>query len=205
MQDVNEKDPAADRPSGKTASPLPEAAPPANASAPEAAIAPDSDPGPETISKPEAATATPADPDDLNSRFEEGLRHWILDTAKGIVTSTATVLFVLVLVQLGLASEGQELSFDLFSPYEFWKSFSGLVVQWSQWNEWLLLALAFVTLAVTVGLFAWWRRHQAREAAKHHFPGHDAVPGPTGRRKGKRRNILFRVQSSLRSMKGVSA
>jgi hypothetical protein len=205
MQDVNEKDSASDRPSGKTASPMPEAAPPAGASPPEAAIASDSDSGPETTSKPEDARATPADPDDLNSRFEEGLRHWILDTAKGIVTSTATVLFVLLLVQLGLAREGQELSFDLFSPYEFWKSFSGLVVQWSQWNEWLLLALAFGTLAITVGLFAWWRRHQAREAAKHHFPGHDAVPGPTGRRKGKRRNILFRLQSSLRSMKGVSA
>ncbi|HEX8599653.1 MAG TPA: hypothetical protein VF952_14205 [Chloroflexia bacterium] len=158
------------------------------------------DPGPEseTVSKPEAPRAPSTDPDDVTIRFEEGLRSWILDTAKGIVTSTATVLFVLLLVQLGLASEGQDLSFDLFSPYEFWKSFSGLVVQWSQWNEWLLLSLALGTLGVTVGLFVWWRRHLAREAAA-------GVPAPTGGRKSKRRNLYFRVQSSLRSMKGVSA
>jgi hypothetical protein len=158
----------------------------------------------EAPSVPEAPRPAPTDPEDLGARFEEGLRNWILDTAKGIVTSTATVLFVLLLVQLGLASEGQDLSFKLFSPYEFWKSFSGLVVQWSQWNEWLLLALALLTLAVTVGLFVWWRRYQAREA-RHHFPGHDAVPASPGGRKSKRRNIYFRVQSSLRSMKGVSA
>ncbi|HET6263111.1 MAG TPA: hypothetical protein VFG99_12865, partial [Chloroflexia bacterium] len=50
----------------------------------------------------------------------------------------------------------------------------------------------------------WWRRHQAR-AAKHHFPGHDAVSASITARKSKRRNLYFRVQSSLRSMKGVSA
>lgn len=154
----------------------------------------------------ETAKPSTSDPDDLSSRFEEGLREWILDTAKGIVTSTATVLFVLLLVQLGLASEGQELSFDLFSPYEFWKSFSGLVVQWSQWNEWLLLALAFGTLGVAAGLFVWWRRHEARaEASKRGTHGHTTASADSGSQKSKRPNIMFHVQSSLRSMKGVSA
>ncbi|HVF99106.1 MAG TPA: tetratricopeptide repeat protein, partial [Chloroflexia bacterium] len=211
MQEVEDNGPpareAVDRPATAVpavpapaaAATAPDVAPPA-----EAALPPQAGAAPQAPSEPETPRATPSDPDDLGARFEEGLRNWVLDTAKGIATSTATVLFVLLLVQLGLASEGQDLSFKLFSPYEFWKSFSGLVVQWSQWNEWLLLALALLALAVTVGLFVWWRRHQARQA-KHHFPGHNAVPAPTAGRKSKRRNLYFRVQSSLRSMKGVSA
>lgn len=147
-----------------------------------------------------AATTEP-DEDDLGGRFEESLKKWVLDTAKGIVTSTATVLFVLVLAQLGLASEGQSLSFDLFSPYEFWKSFTGLVVTWSQWNESLLLVLAIGATAVTVGLFLWWRRHEARVGKL----GAPTQPPTVGGRKSKRRSVIFRAQSALRSMKGVSA
>ncbi|MDQ5823454.1 MAG: hypothetical protein M3441_04480 [Chloroflexota bacterium] len=204
MQVVEDKDLPAIQPVGEADALKPEAPSVVEAaSAPlvqpptEAIAQPESGPESEAAPMPEAPRLASTDPDDLTARFEEGLRSWILDTAKGIVTSTATVLFVLVLVQLGLASEGQDLSFDLFSPYEFWKSFSGLVVQWSQWNEWLLLSLALGTLGVTVGLFVWWRRHLAREAAAK-------VPAPT-ERKSKRRSLYFRVQSSLRSMKGVSA
>jgi tetratricopeptide (TPR) repeat protein len=76
----------------------------------------------------------------------------------GIVTAAVLVLFGLVLVQLGLTSQGQEFSFDLFSPYEFWKSFSGLVVEWSQWNEWLLLGLGIAALLAAGLLYVWWRR-----------------------------------------------
>lgn len=214
MQEVEDKDLPSVAPGDQQVTPAPEIPPTVEVTAPIGDAAPTKVAtltGPQseqqTDPKPEVPRATTPDPDDLTSRFEEGLRNWILDTAKGIVTSTATVLFVLLLVQLGLATEGQELSFELFSPYEFWKSFSGLVVQWSQWNEWLLLALALGMLGVTLGLFAWWRRHEAREKAtgKRNFPGHDAVPGGPGPRKSKRRNLYFRAQASLRSMKGVSA
>ncbi|HEX8229142.1 MAG TPA: tetratricopeptide repeat protein [Chloroflexia bacterium] len=204
MQEVEAKDLPVVPPGGEAGISKPEvpsnveaASGPLVAPAAEAVAAPVAQPEPQPAYTPEVPRVT-SDPDDITSRFEEGLRSWILDTAKGIVTSTATVLFVLLLVQLGLASEGQDLSFDLFSPYEFWNSFSGLVIQWSQWNEWLLLALALGTLGVTVGLFVWWRRHQAREAAA-------SVPAPTAGRKSRRRSLYFRVQSSLRSMKGVSA
>ncbi|MEO6457632.1 MAG: hypothetical protein ABIO92_05090, partial [Chloroflexia bacterium] len=127
---------------------------------------------------------------DLRAQVKESTLTWVKDTVSGIATAVAVVLFGLVLVQLGLAQEGQELEFSLFSPYEFWQSFSGLVVSWSQWNEWLLLSLGAVALLVTSLVFLWWRRAQPQEEVEQ--PGQPKSP-------------LHRAGNTLRSMKTVGA
>lgn len=63
----------------------------------------------------------------LKQRAKKAAANWVKETASGILSAVAVVLVGMLLVQLGLASEGQQLSFKLFEPYEFWKSFSGLV------------------------------------------------------------------------------
>src|SRR5687768_6321627 len=94
----------------------------------------------------------------VKARLKTGTLNWAKETATGIVSSAAIVLLCLILVNLGLAQEGQELNFALFQPYEFWKSFSGLVIEWSQWNEWLLLGLGLAVLALTLLVYVRWRR-----------------------------------------------
>jgi hypothetical protein len=152
----------------------------------------------EKVAKELSAADLPAQDnrDYLTRRFDEGLRNWLKDTSKGIVTSTVTVLFMLLLVQIGLVSEGQDLSFSLFAPYEFWKSFSGLVIEWSQWNEWLLLAMGLVLTAVTAVVYVRWRNHRGQD------PEPTLTPGTKGGKR-KREPLTKRAEATMRSMKSV--
>ena len=134
----------------------------------------------------------------VQRRIDTGLRNWVKDTMAGILTSIATVVFVLLLVQFGLANQTQELSFSIFAPYEFWQSFSGLVVEWSQWNESLLLTLGIVGSFFTAAAYVWYRRGSKVVTQAHSEP--DTQSGAK-----KREPILKRVEENVRSMKLVSA
>lgn len=128
----------------------------------------------------------------IKHRVKHRAAEWLRETAAGILTSLAVVIFTLVLVQLGLVSQGQEFSFALFSPYEFWQSFSGLVVTWSQWNEWLLLSLGLLALAADLAVLWHWRSWQRRHALDK-------------KETEAKKPALHRLEGTLHSMKTVGA
>ena len=97
----------------------------------------------------------------LVTRAKTEAVSWVRETSKGIATAAAMVLFGMVLVQLGLAREGQGFQFSAFAPLEFWQSFRGLVITWSEFNEWVLLATGLVLAAVTGVVFMRWRSKRA--------------------------------------------
>ncbi|MDP9351820.1 MAG: tetratricopeptide repeat protein [Chloroflexota bacterium] len=105
------------------------------------------------------ATA-PEEQQRLGGRLREGSLQWIKDIAAGVISTVVLAIVGMLLVQVGVASESDGLSLESFmsllTPLEFWKSFSGLVVTWSQYNEWLLLGLGLVALGATAAV--WWRR-----------------------------------------------
>jgi tetratricopeptide (TPR) repeat protein len=138
--------------------------------------------------------------DFITRKVKRGSADWVKDTARGIVNSAAMVLFTMLLVQVGVMSEANEFSFDLFSPYEFWKSFTGLVVTWSQWNEWLLLGLALVGAAVTVGVYLRWRAY----VRTHPVEEEEYETGPDGKPRKKAKPFFKRTEDVLNSMKTVT-
>lgn len=176
----------------------------------------------ETAKPPPAAPET--NREYVRRRLKKGTVNWAKDTASGIVSTLVMAVFGLILVQIGLASEAPDLSFNLFSPYEFWKSFTGLLVEWSQWNEWLLLGLGGLALLATAAAFLWWRRTppaEAAPAAEAATPvtapaegaataaatdeGAAAEPAPPHPARPRREPLLPRVEHTLRSMRTVSA
>lgn len=121
------------------------------------------------------------------ARAREGAVNWVRDTTAGAAQAAVVVLVGMVAVQLGLVAQGQQFEFSLFTPYEFWQSFSGLVVTWSQWNEWLLLGLGAAALAVTLAAaFFWWR-------SRGDTPQDEQQP------------ILERLENSFASLRTVTA
>ena len=91
-------------------------------------------------------------------------RELLVELASGTLATIALGGLGLVLVQVGVAqqsvkpSEKFELpSLSLFQPAEFWKSLSGLIVDWSQANEWLLLGLGLAAALLTVAAILGWR------------------------------------------------
>ncbi|HVE75338.1 MAG TPA: hypothetical protein VND22_01060 [Actinomycetota bacterium] len=93
----------------------------------------------------------------LKSRLKSGTINWLKDTLSGLVIAIGTLLVGMILVQLGLATEGQEFDFSVFSPLEFWKSFKGLVVAWSQFNAWVLFALGLILAGATYVVYRRWK------------------------------------------------
>ena len=136
----------------------------------------------------------------VTRKVRTGTVNWVKDTARGMANSAAMVLFTLLLVQFGVMAEAKEFSFDLFAPYEFWKSFSGLVVDWSQWNEWLLLGLALAAAAATVGLYLRWRAY----VRAHPVEEVEYEVGPDGKQRKKPKPFFQRTEDVLNSMKTVT-
>jgi tetratricopeptide (TPR) repeat protein len=136
----------------------------------------------------------------VTRKVRTGTVNWVKDTARGMANSAAMVLFTLLLVQFGVMAEAKEFSFDLFAPYEFWKSFSGLVVTWSQWNEWLLLGLSLAAAAATVGLYLRWRAY----VRKHPVEEVEYEVGPDGKQRKKHKPFFQRTEDVLNSMKTVT-
>ena len=124
----------------------------------------------------------------VKARVKEEAASWVRETASGIASALAVLLFGMVLVQLGLASEGQGFQFSAFAPLEFWESFRGLVMQWSEFNEWVLLAAAVAFAGLTVVVYLRWRSKRA--AAAEPETDHDAPR-------------LKRLEARLASLKGV--
>lgn len=98
-----------------------------------------------------------------NQATEHG-RELLVELASGTLATVALGLLGLVLVQVGVAQQsvkpGEKFelpSLSLFQPAEFWKSLSGLIVDWSQANEWLLLGLGLAAALLTVAAFLGWR------------------------------------------------
>jgi Flp pilus assembly protein TadD len=92
-------------------------------------------------------------------------RTMLIDALAGTSATLLTALFGLILVQFGVAQQsrqpGQSFAMPelkLFKPDEFWKSISGLIVEWSQANEWVLFGLGLTSLAGTVMAFVFWQR-----------------------------------------------
>jgi Flp pilus assembly protein TadD len=124
----------------------------------------------------------PASPRPLTGRAalwaRAGASEWSKDVAEGVITTTGLAALGLVGLHLGLMSEARELKFELFAPYEFWQSFRGLVIEWSQWNQWLLLGLGLFFLGITsVILLRLWRAPAGHVAEKSPRSGRLSVVG----------------------------
>jgi hypothetical protein len=78
---------------------------------------------------------------------------------------------------------------DAKSPLEVWASVTGLVIQWSQFNEWLLLIISLSFALLAAFLFVRWRRTTATELSER--VGHQP--------------FLRRVERYLVTVKGVAA
>jgi tetratricopeptide (TPR) repeat protein len=114
--------------------------------------------------EPAEVPAPAAELDDkayLKKRAKKEAVSWAKETASGIASALAVLLFGLVLVQIGLAQEGQGFEFSAFAPLEFWESFRGLVIQWSEFNEWVLLGMGVLCALLTGVVFLRWRRKRA--------------------------------------------
>lgn len=98
--------------------------------------------------------------------IEEHAKHeaiaWVKETSRGVVLAVITTVVSLVLVRIGAAIAGKEFAPNFLKPLELWNSFSGLVIEWSQLNEWLLLALGCGGLVATALRYLWWRRQRTR-------------------------------------------
>jgi len=98
--------------------------------------------------------------------MEEKVEHeavaWVEETTRGLVLGIVTTVVSLILVRIGAAVAGKEFSPTFLKPLELWKSFSGVVIAWSQWNEWLLLALSCIGVVATTLRYLWWRRERQR-------------------------------------------
>ncbi|MFI5269675.1 MAG: hypothetical protein ACHQ7M_20045, partial [Chloroflexota bacterium] len=100
----------------------------------------------------------------MRKQATEHGRELLVEVASGTLATIALGVLGLVLVQIGVAQQsvkpGEKFelpSLRLFQPAEFWKSLSGLIVDWSQANEWLLLGLGVVSGLLTVAAFLGWR------------------------------------------------
>jgi hypothetical protein len=91
---------------------------------------------------------------------------WLKETSKTLALAISLVLLGVFLHQLGLVAEGQKFEFDPFKPLEFWRSFTGLVLEWSQFDERLLWLLATVFATLAIAAYVRWRRARHAEPAR---------------------------------------
>jgi len=118
----------------------------------------------------------------VRDQAKEHGRDLVVEVLSGTLATAALGLVGLVLVQIGVAQQslkpGEKFALPelkLFQPSEFWKSLTGLIVDWSQANEWLLLGLGVTCLLVTVAVLIGWRytRKQKDDDEKVHSILHD--------------------------------
>ncbi len=94
------------------------------------------------------------------ARLRRGALSWVRETGKGVVTALVLFLMAFVLYRMRLLSEGQSLDFDFFSPASWWNGVRDLVIELSQYNEWLLLGIGFAAAVVAVTIAV--RRYRRR-------------------------------------------
>src|SRR5919199_5569995 len=101
---------------------------------------------------------------------------WVKDSVIGGLTTLVSTAIGLLLVELGVVRSRSDLKLSpskIFAPKAFWDSFSGIVIEWSQWNEWLLLGLGLAALVITWVVWRRWRQSQREEpllaGGRHHL------------------------------------
>ena len=86
----------------------------------------------------------------------------LVDTVKGVAVAVLLALIALVLYRMGLVALGQSLEPNLLDPLSWFGSVRDLLINLSQFNEWMLLGLAAAS-AIAAAVLAWrWRRAQVK-------------------------------------------
>ena len=112
------------------------------------------------VARPRVPRSTPTVP----LRSEEADTSWLREVATGIVKTLVLFGIASVLVRLGLQSVEPLLAIDFFDPRKIVDSVTGLVIQLSTINEYLLLGGAALLTSLTLVVGALWLRYRSRPA-----------------------------------------